>query len=112
LELTYKRFNFATTVPNNWWSRLKWRPKVQDKAFTETAIVRATVTSVPQVQRSFGIVTFYRQTHTIAWASFVKIARNSIGLTLFGAISLVSAVFVSRIIMLFGIPLLPTTQQG
>ncbi|WP_181305505.1 ABC transporter permease [Rufibacter sp. XAAS-G3-1] len=111
LWLTYLRFSFAHPDTTSWWSRFTWRPKVPAKNSAETEGVRATVLSVPQVQRSFGFATYFLQTLTIAWASFGKIARNPIGLTLVGAIALLSAVFGSKIMTQFGIPLLPTTQQ-
>ena len=111
LLLTYLRFSFAHPVTNSWMVRFKWRPNLQVKPSAETAIIRATALSVPQVQRSFGFATYFRQTLTIAWASFRKIARNPIGLTLIATIALVSAVFGDKIMTQFGIPLLPTTPQ-
>jgi ABC-2 type transport system permease protein len=77
----------------------------------QTAVVGSTAISVPQVGRSFGFATNFSQTLTIAWASFGKIARHPIGLTLVGAIALVSAVFGDQIMTQFGIPLQPTTGQ-
>ncbi len=111
LMLTYLRFSFAHPVPDSWWSRFKRRPNVPANTAAQTAIVRATAISVPQVGPSFGFATCFRQTLTIAWASFAKIARNPVGLTLVGAIASVSAVFGDHIMTQFGIPLLPTTGQ-
>lgn len=111
LLLTYLRFSFAHPVTSSWRSRFKRPSKVLAKTSAEATIVRATAISVPLVQRSFGFATWIRQTLTIAWTSFRKIARNPIGLTLVAAIALVSAVFGNRIMTQFGIPLLPTTQQ-
>ena len=111
LLLTYLRFSFTNPANNSWWSLFKWRPKVESKTAAETAVVSAAAISVPQVQRSFGFATYFRQTLTIAWASFGKIAKHPIGLTLVGTIVLVSAVFGDRIMTEFGIPLLPTTPQ-
>lgn len=110
LVLTYVRFNLAIVVTNSWWSRFKGR-NVQDKMSAEIAVIKATAPSVPQVQRSFGFATYFRQTLPIAWASFKKIARHPVGLTLVAIIALVSAVFGNRIMTQFGIPLFPTTQQ-
>jgi ABC-2 type transport system permease protein len=69
------------------------------------------VVAVPQLRRSFGFVTSFRQTLTIARFSFGKIARNPAGLAPVGVIALASAVFGSRIMAQFEIPLLPGTQQ-
>jgi len=110
LFFSFFRFSFTNSESGNWWSGFKWRPKVQAKMSVETAIVSATAISVPQVQRSFGFATYFRQTLTIAWASFGKIARNPVGLTLVGIIALVSAIFGYRIMTQFEIPLLPATQ--
>lgn len=111
LVLTYLRFRFAHPVTNSWWLRLKRRSKLPLHKETATAIVRPTALSVPPVQRRFGFATYFRQALTIAWASFGKIARHPIGLSLVGAMALVSAVFGNRIMTQFGIPLLPATQQ-
>ncbi|HEY1114235.1 MAG TPA: ABC transporter permease, partial [Chitinophagaceae bacterium] len=111
LLFTYLRFSFANTETNRWWSGFKRRPKVHAIASAETAVLGSTAIAVPQVHRRFGFGTWYRQTLTIAWASFGKIARNPVGLTLPGAMALVSAVFGDRIMSQFGIPMLPTTQS-
>lgn len=111
LVLTYVRFNFANAVTNSWWSRFKWRSNAQEKTSAETAVSKFTAITVPQVQRRFGLATYFHQTLRIAGASFKKIARHPLGLTLVGVIALVSAVFGYRIMTQFGIPLLPTTQQ-
>jgi len=111
LFFTYLRFSFTNSVTNSWWNRFKRQPKVPATPSAETAIVRATGLSVPQVQRSFGFATWFRQALIIAWTTFGKISRHPIGLTLVGALALTSAVFGDRIMTQFGIPLLPTTQQ-
>ncbi|MEJ8800714.1 ABC transporter permease/M1 family aminopeptidase [Pontibacter sp. H249] len=111
LWYTYICFSFSAPVTNNWWRRFQWRPKAQPKASAESVIIREITISVPQVQRSFGFATWFRQALTIAWVSFGKIAKHPIGLTLVGAIALVSTVFSDSILNEFGIPLLPTTQQ-
>lgn len=111
LVLTYVRFNFATVVTNRWWSRFKKRTNGPAKTTDERPGVRATAIAKPNVQRTFGLATYFRQTLTIAWASFRKIARHPVGLTGVGAIALVSAVFGYRIMTQFDIPMLQTTQQ-
>ena len=111
LLFTYVRFNFATAVTNNWWSRFKRRPNVQNITFVETAVIKPTAITVLPVQRSFDFATYFRQTLRIAWSSFKMIARHPIGLTLVAVIALLSAVFSHRIMTQFEIPLLPTTQQ-
>jgi len=111
LLLTYLRFSFAHPLTNSWSSRFRRRPKVQANISGETAKAGSTTISVPHVDRSFGFASCFRQALTIAWVSFGKIARNPAGLTLVGAIALVSAVFGNRIMTQFEIPLLPTTQQ-
>jgi len=111
LWLTWLRFSFTTPVTSSWWSRFKRRPKEQGKPATGPALVRASTTKVPQVPRSFGFATWSRQTLTIAWSSFGKIARHPVGLTLVGAIALASVAFADQIIAEFGIPLIPTSQQ-
>ena len=98
-------------LTDRWWSRFKKRQNVHAKPYEETARVGSTAISVPQVKRTFGFATYVCQTLTIAWASFGKIARHPVGLTLVGAIAMVSAVFGDLIMTEFGIPLLPTTQQ-
>ena len=111
LCLTWRRFRFTNPVTNRWWSHFSWRSKVPAKTATEPARLRATVLAVPQVPRSFGFATWFRQTLTIGWASFWEIAKHPVGLTLVGAMALVSALFGDQIIAEFGIPLLPTTPQ-
>jgi ABC-type transport system involved in multi-copper enzyme maturation permease subunit len=111
LMLTYFRFNFANAVTNSWLSRFRSGKNVQPKTSAENPIVNATAISVPSVQRNFGLATCLGQTLSIGWASFKKIARHPVGLTLVGAIALISAVFGYRIMTQFDIPLLPTTQQ-
>ncbi|HEX8350169.1 MAG TPA: hypothetical protein VF598_09400, partial [Hymenobacter sp.] len=111
LWFTYFRFSFTNPVTTSWLVRFKWRPKVPARIAAETAIIRATAITIPPVGRSFGFATYSRQMLIIAGAAFGKIARHPIGLTLVGAIALVSAVFGNSILTEFGIPLLPTTQQ-
>ncbi|HEY1115904.1 MAG TPA: M1 family aminopeptidase [Chitinophagaceae bacterium] len=111
LLLTYRRFSFTHPVTNSWWSRFKRRPNLPAQTSAETALTRSTPIVVPPVQRTFGFATCFRQALTIAGASFRKIAWSPIGLSLVGAIALVSAVFGNRIMTQFGIPLIPTTQQ-
>jgi ABC-type transport system involved in multi-copper enzyme maturation permease subunit len=111
LFLTYHRFRFAHAISNNWWCRFKRRAKEGAKPAAEWSLVGATPIAVPPVHRSFGLATDTRQALTIAGASFKKIARNPIGLTLVGVIALGSAVFGSKIMTQFGIPVLPTTGQ-
>lgn len=112
LLLTYFRFSFTHHVTKRWLGLFKRKTKVQTITSEETlVIVGSTAIAVPKVQRSFGFATWFRQTLAIAWASFRKIARNPVGLTLVGAIALTSAMFGSRIITQFSIPMLPTTQK-
>ncbi|MBD0254692.1 MAG: hypothetical protein ICV83_03145 [Cytophagales bacterium] len=111
LLLTYLRFSFAHPATNGWWSRFERRPDVPAGTSAQSAVVRATAIAVPPVGRSFGFATGFHQTLTMARASFGKIASNPAGLTLVGAIALVSAVFGNRIMTQFEIPLLPTTGQ-
>jgi ABC-2 type transport system permease protein len=111
LLLTYLHFSFTNLVLKSWKSRFKWLPQVKVKIKKETAIVRATAISFSRAKGSFGFKTYFRQALAIAWASFVKVARHPLGLTLVGAFALVSAVFANLIISEFSIPLLPTTQQ-
>lgn len=111
LVLTYVRFTFADTAANSRWSRLKGRTNVQHKRSAEPSSVNSTAITVPQVQRSFGLTTYFHQTLRIAWTSFKKIAGNPIGLAPVGIIAFVSAVFGNRIMTQFEIPMLPTTQQ-
>ncbi|GHA61864.1 ABC transporter permease/M1 family aminopeptidase [Pontibacter akesuensis] len=111
LWLTYLRFSFTHPETSSWMGRIMRRPKVQASTTAEPAVVRAAAIQVPQVQRSFGSATYFRQALKIAWASFGKIARHPLGLTLVGAIALLTAVFGDKIVSEFGIPLLPTTQQ-
>ncbi len=110
LWYSYYRFRFAHPETNSWWSRFKLRPKPQPNMSAESATIRASAMSVPQVQRSFGFANYFQQTLTITWESFKKIARHPVGLMLVAAISLISAIFSSKIISQIGIPLLPTTQ--
>ncbi|NEU07988.1 M1 family metallopeptidase [Flavihumibacter sp. R14] len=111
LWLTYLRFNFANPVTKSWWTRFKRRSIVQAQTTADTVVIRSRAISIPQVQRSFGFATWFSQTLRIAWRSIGKIARNPVGLTLVAVTAIVSAVFGSRIMTQFGIPLLPTTQQ-
>ncbi|WP_423148578.1 M1 family aminopeptidase [Rubrolithibacter danxiaensis] len=111
LVLTYLRFDFVHPVINGSSGPFKRRPKVQASTYVENAVVGSTGISVPKVERTFNFATYFRQTLTIAWASFGKMARNPVGLTLVAAIALISAMFGNRIMTQFGIPVLPTTQQ-
>lgn len=111
LLLTYRLFRFTHPETNRRWRHFKRRSKLPAHMAAATAIVRPTALSVPRVPRTFGFATCFHQTLTIAWASFGTIARHPIGVTLVGAMALVSAVFGNRILTQFGIPLLPTTQQ-
>jgi ABC-type transport system involved in multi-copper enzyme maturation permease subunit len=111
LWLAYNRFNYATTITNNWWSRFRRQPSVQDINFAETAVIKSTAITVPQVQPTFDFATYLHQTLRMAWSSFKMIAKHPIGLTLVAVIALVSVVFSHRIMTQFDIPLLPTTQQ-
>ena len=111
LLLTYLRFSFTNPVSNSWWSRFKWRPKAKVNTPADATNFKAAAISVPQVHKSFGLATHFQQMLTIAWASFGKIAKHPLGLTLVGVIALVSALFGESIISELGIPLLPTTQQ-
>jgi ABC-2 type transport system permease protein len=110
LVLTYVRFKLATVVTSSWWSRFKQRTN-QYQTTNERSGGTAMAIAVPPVQRMFDLAIYFRQTLTIAWASFKKIVRHPLGLTLVGAIALGSAVFGYRIMTQFEIPLLPTTQQ-
>lgn len=111
LLLTYLHFSFNNPVLKSWKSRFKWLPEVKVRKKEEAAKVIATAISVSRVQGRFGFTTYFSQAIAIAWASFVKIARHPLGLTLVGAFALVSALFGSLIISEFSIPLIPTTQQ-
>lgn len=111
LVLTWYRFRFGNPETKSWWPGFKRRKKLQSQISATTAIIRANTIQVPQVPRKFGFGTWFRQTLTIAGASFGKIAKHSIGLTLVAVAVLASLVFASRILTQFGIPLLPTTQQ-
>lgn len=111
LVFTYVRFHFSDAVANRWWSRFKGEANVQHKTSAARAVVKLPANTVPKVQRSFGLPTYFHQTLRIAWESFKKIARNPIGLAPVGAVALVSAVFGDRIMTQFDIPMFPTTQQ-
>jgi ABC-type transport system involved in multi-copper enzyme maturation permease subunit len=112
LLLTYHCFNFVNAVDNNWWKRLlKKRPKIQAEGSSQTVILKAEAISVPKVYRYFGAATWLCQTLTIAWASFGKMARNALGLTLFCTVCVGSVVFCNRIMTQLEIPLIPTSQQ-
>ncbi|GAB3942435.1 M1 family aminopeptidase [Spirosoma harenae] len=113
LGITYVRFRFANVVLSSWWSRFNQRTTEQTETTHERSSVRTTAitVTVPPVQRMVGLGVYVRQTLTIAWASFIKIARHPLGLTLVGAIALASAVFGYQIMTQFDIPLLPTTAQ-
>ncbi|GAB3688274.1 M1 family aminopeptidase [Spirosoma flavus] len=111
LVLTYVRFKLANVVTNSWWSRFKKRTNVPAERPDEHSNVRVATITVPPVQRTFGFTIYIRQTFTIALASFTKIARHPLGLTLVGTIALFSAVLGDRIMTQFEIPLLPTTPQ-
>ncbi|MDF3078397.1 MAG: hypothetical protein K0S09_2286 [Sphingobacteriaceae bacterium] len=111
LWATYLRFDFSNTASSSFWSRFRRKPKAQALTVSEAATVRTAALKVPQVQRNFAFAGSFRQTLTIASASFRKIARNPVGLTLLAAIAIVSAAFGNKIISQFGIPLIPTTQQ-
>lgn len=104
LLLTYARFNFTHPVPKNWLRRFK-----RTHITLPEAPLRSTTIAVPFIHRTFDFSTGFQQTLTIAWASFIKIARNPVGLTLVGAIALILSVFGYAIITQFGIPLVPTT---
>lgn len=108
LLFTYIRFSFNRREKKTWWTGFKRRPIVP-VTFSEIPV--PTAISVPQAHQTFNLETYCRQTLTIAWASFKKVARNPVGLTLVGAVVLGSAVFGGRILTQFEIPLLPTTQQ-
>ena len=110
LWFSYSRFSFTNPVTNHWWGRFKWKAKTQPDAAEKTS-VKPTAISVLPVERSFGFATYFHQTLTIAWASFTKIARHPVGLTLVGVVALISALFGYRIMTQFEIPLFPTTQQ-
>ncbi|MES2892729.1 MAG: hypothetical protein V4725_11965 [Bacteroidota bacterium] len=110
LWLTYARFSFTVPSTTTWWTRSK-RRKLPAEPVAETGVVRTTVVTVPQVPRSFGFATGFQQALTIGWATFRKIARNPVGLTLVGAIALCSAIFGYKIMTQFEIPLFPTTPQ-
>lgn len=106
LCFTYFRFKFTYTSTISWWSRFRRSRKiVDDKTETSNAI------RVPSAKRTFQFVTSIRQTFMIARSSFRKMAANPIGLALVGVFGFASAVFGSRIMTQFGIPLLPTTSQ-
>lgn len=109
LWATYVRFRLAQPVTQSRWIRLKRHHNVNEQTSNEPFLIRTTSLYVPQVQRRFGVATYFRQTIRISRESFKMIARHPAGLTLVGAIALVSAVFGSRILTQFGIPLLPTT---
>lgn len=109
LWFTYARFRLTQPVKKNRWLREKRHPNVNEQTPDETSIIRATAFTIPQVQRRFGFVTYFRQAIRVAWTSFSMIAKHPAGLTLVGAVALVSAVFGSRIMTQFGILLLPTT---
>ncbi|HMJ69039.1 MAG TPA: M1 family aminopeptidase [Cyclobacteriaceae bacterium] len=111
LFITYLRFSFAHAATKSRWSRFKSQPKAEAKTPGEIAIARPIAITVPHVQRSFRFATHLHQTLKIARASLAKISRNPVGLTLVGAMALISAGFGYQIITQFGIPLLPTTQQ-
>jgi ABC-2 type transport system permease protein len=105
LLVTYVRFSFAHTSTVSWWSRFKRKIKSdEDTPALTTAII------VPQVARSFSFATYFYQTLTLARISFRKIASHPVGLTLVALIALASALFGSRIMTQFGIPLVPTTN--
>ncbi|UJH91660.1 hypothetical protein LZ575_02935 [Antarcticibacterium sp. 1MA-6-2] len=111
LIFTYFRFSFAHPVTKSWFGRFKRKSKASSEISADTGIIRAAAISVPKVQQNFGFGTYISQTLTIAWASFKKIATHPLGLTLVGAIAIISAAFGDLIINEQGIQLLPTTQQ-
>ncbi len=111
LWLTYTRFSFSHVETKSWWSRFLRQPKPMTKTLTENFVTRATAISIPQVEQTFGYATGLRQVLTIAGSSFTKIAKHPAGLLLVGVLALASALFGSRILTQFGIPLLPTTSQ-
>ncbi|HEX9980231.1 MAG TPA: M1 family aminopeptidase [Flavobacterium sp.] len=110
LLFTYRRFDFTNTATTGWLNRLKLA-KIQADTFADSQIIREAGISVPQVQRNFGLTTNFHQIIRIAGTSFKKIAKHPIGLTLVGAVALISAAFGNLIINVLGMPLLPTTQQ-
>src|SRR5690606_19893068 len=111
LGFTYQRFSFTNPALKNWFGRFKGQSGVKTGKSVLTGIIRAKAISVPKVQRSFDFMTSFHQAISIAWASFIIIARHPTGLTLVGFIALVSAVFGDTIISELGIPLHPTTWQ-
>lgn len=111
LLFTYLRFRFTHPVTIGKAGRLKRLQKLSPATAAEKIAVGWTANVVPKVQHRFGWSTNFRQTFTIAWTSFGKVAGNPVGLTLVGTIALVSAVFGFRILTQLEIPLLPTTQQ-
>ncbi|WP_026898227.1 ABC transporter permease/M1 family aminopeptidase [Daejeonella oryzae] len=111
LIFTYKRFSFAYPETNIRWKLFRNKPTIQSKLNSEKSVPEARAISVPHVSRNFGFATWFYQTCMIAGASFKKIARNPVGLTLVAAIVTLSVIFASRIMIQYGIPVIPTTQQ-
>lgn len=110
LGLTYRRFRFTNPETNGGPSRYK-RSNFPVEGSAGNAISSITAISVSPVSRSFGFTTCVQQALSIARSSFGKLAGSPLGLTVVGAIALISALFGDRIMTQFGIPLLPTTPQ-
>ena len=106
LLFTYFKFTFANADTTSLWSRFRRRRIINDDTPVTLTAIR-----VRNVERSFQFATSVSQTLMIARSSFGKIARNPVGLALVGIVGLTSAIFGSRIMTHFGIPLMPATSQ-
>lgn len=111
LLFTYKRFSFNHSEANSWWSGLKRLRRIQSQKSDENIVSRPITITTPQAKQNFTFVTHLNQTFRIAQKSLGMIAKSPAGLLPVAAIAAVSAAFSQRIISVFGIPLLPTTQQ-
>ncbi|HJU69534.1 MAG TPA: ABC transporter permease, partial [Gemmatimonadaceae bacterium] len=107
LAMIYIRFRFAHRAASDVWSRLMRRFALKAPK-PDTARARIAI-SVPDVRRSFGLITNVRQAISIARSSFWMIAKSPPGLFLLAVFPMFVVLVLHVESEMWGIRMLPRT---
>ncbi len=110
LALTYSRFRFAHHAASPRRSRIMRRQDIHSPKPAYAEILGSTRNSIPQARQTFGFATRLRQTLTIAWISFRRIAKSRIGFVLLAIFAMLVVMAVPWSMVHMSVPLLPRTQ--
>ncbi len=110
LALTHSRFRFAHHAASPRRSRIMRRMDIHSPKPDYAEKFESMRISIPQVRQKIGFATRLRQTLTIAWISFRRIAKSRIGFVLLAIFAMLVAMAVPWNMVHMSVPLLPRTQ--